>query len=269
MPGTIRPASTISSTTRKTYFHYYNFSARADWQIRDNWKAFGRVSRIKTDQDSIDFTEGHDPLKLRNVQGSKRNGWNIAADSVYTFTPKTTINLRGAFYKVEDKRDYPDMNIGDYSSFWSDGWWKPYMEGRPLVYAPYLVVDTTARGLFGVQNFWYQEPKGYSAHVRVDHYFTKHFVKAGGEMRWKRGQAARFRFFTGTFISRETANTFSSPNSKTGSPLGQFPARRHGSQQFPGAIHSDAEGQYGNVCLLRSGRLEDQQPADRQSGASL
>jgi hypothetical protein len=44
----------------------------------------------------------------------------------------------------------------------------------------------------------------------------------GGEVRWKRGQAARFRFFTGTFISRETANTFSSPNSKTGSPWASF-----------------------------------------------
>jgi hypothetical protein len=207
---------------QENIFHYYNYSARADWQIRDNWKVFGRVSHIKTDQDSTDFTGGQDPLKLRNVQGSKRNGWNIAADSVYSFTSRTTLNLRGSFYMVEDKREYPEMNIGDYSSFWSDGWWKPYMEGRPLVYAPYMVVDTTARGLFGVQNFWYQEPKGYSAHARVDHYFTKHFVKMGGEVRWKRGQAARFRYFTGTFISRETANTFSSPNSKTGHPWASF-----------------------------------------------
>jgi hypothetical protein len=207
---------------QENIFHYYNFSARADWQIRDNWKAFARISRIKTDQDSTDFTDGHDPLKLRNVQGSKRNGWNIAADSVYAITTRTTLNLRGAYYRVEDKRDYPAMDIGDYSGFWPDGWWKPYMTGRPLVYAPYLVVDTTARGLFGVQNFWYQEPNGYSAHARVDHYFTKHFVKAGGEVRWKRGQAARFRFFTGTFIARETANTFSSPNAKTGSPWASF-----------------------------------------------
>jgi hypothetical protein len=207
---------------QENIFHYYNFSTRADWQIRDNWKAFARISRIKTDQDSTDFTGGQDPLKLRNVQGSKRNGWNIAADTVYTFTPKTTINLRGAFYKVEDKRDYPAMNIGDYSDFWSDGWWQPYMATRPLVYAPYLVVDTTARGTFGVQNFWYQEPQGYSAHARLDHYFTKHMVKAGGEMRWKRGQAARFRFFTGTFTSKDTANTFSSPNAKTGSPWASF-----------------------------------------------
>ncbi len=207
---------------QENIFHYYNFSTRADWQINQNWKAFARVSRIHTNQDTTDFTDGHDPLKLRNVQGSKRNGWNIAGDTVYNFSPKTSINLRGGFYKVEDKRDYPEMNIGDYSSFWPDGWWKPYMEGRPLVYAPYIVVDTTARGLFGVQNFWYQEPDGYSMHARFNHYFTKHFLKIGSEIRWKRGQAARFRYASFQFIARETANTFSSPNAKTGTPWASF-----------------------------------------------
>src|SRR5205085_3159163 len=64
-------------------FHYYNYSARGDYYINDKWKVFGRVSRFKTDQDQVDFTNGQDPLKVRNVQGSKRNGWNIAGDSVY------------------------------------------------------------------------------------------------------------------------------------------------------------------------------------------
>jgi hypothetical protein len=203
-------------------FRYYNYSTRADWQISDDWKMFGRVSRFKTDQDADDFTQGQDPLKLRNVTGSRRNGWNIAADTVYTFSPSTSINVRGAFYKVEDKRDYPDMNVGDYGSFWSNNWYQPYMEGRPLVYAPYIVVDSTARGLFGVNNFWYQEPEGYSLHARFNKYFTRHFVKIGTEVRWKRGQAARFRFGQFQFIPRETANTFASPNTKTGSPWASF-----------------------------------------------
>jgi hypothetical protein len=207
---------------QENHFHYYNFSARADWNINDNWKAFGRVSRIKTDQDATDPTDGHDPLKLVNIQGSKRNGWNISADTVYNFSAKTSLNVRGAFFKVEDKRDYPAMNIGDYSGFWPDGWWKPYMEGRPLVYAPYIVVDTTARGLFGVQNFWYQEPDAYSMHAAVNHYFDRHFLKGGMEIRWKRGQAARFRYSTSQFVARETANTFSSPNAKTGHPWASF-----------------------------------------------
>ena len=203
-------------------FHYYNFSTRVDWQINEKWKAFGRVSRMKTDQGATDFTGGHDPLKLRNVTGSRRNGWNVAADTVYLFNSSTSLNVRGSFYKVEDKRDYPEMNIGDYSSFWPSAWWQPYMEGRPLVYAPYIVVDSTARGLFGVRNFWYQEPDGYSLHARFNKYFTRHLVKFGTEVRWKRGQAARFLFGQFQFIPRETANTFVSPSTKTGHPWASF-----------------------------------------------
>ncbi len=48
---------------------------------------------------------------MRLQQGSKRNGWNIAADAVYTMNSNTAFNLRGAYYQVEDKRDYPDMSL--------------------------------------------------------------------------------------------------------------------------------------------------------------
>jgi hypothetical protein len=75
-----------SGTRNFTYleedkFHYYNFSTRLDWQINDQWKAWARLSRLKTDQDMPDFTKewGGDPLKARSNTGSKRNGWNVAA----------------------------------------------------------------------------------------------------------------------------------------------------------------------------------------------
>ncbi len=190
--------------TNENKFHYYNFSTRLDWQIKENWKAYARVSRMKTDQDTPDFTDGGDPLKIRNAQGSKRNGWNIAADTVYMLNPTTSLNVRGSYYKAQDQRDYPEMNLGDYSSFWPDGWWQPYMAGRPLVYAPAFTVEG-ARNTFGVANFWYQQPEGYSVHGRFNKYFTKHTIKIGSEVRFKRGQAARFRFFSTAFRYNETA----------------------------------------------------------------
>jgi len=202
-------------------FHYNNFSTRLDWQIQQNWKAWGRISRIQTDQDATDFTNGQDPLKLRNTVGSKRNGWNIAADSVYTFSPSTSLDVRGAFYQVEDKREFPEMNIGDYSSLWPNQWWQPYMEGRPLVYAPNIQVGGN-QNTFGVANFWFQEPKGYSGHARLNRYYTKHSLKAGTEVRWKRGQAARFRYTTFNFSASPTGNQFSSPTATTGNPWASF-----------------------------------------------
>jgi hypothetical protein len=205
-------------------FHYYNFSTRLDWNISDRWKAYARVSRMKTDQDGNDYTGGNDPLKLRNITGSRRNGWNLAADTVYTFNPSTTINIRGSFYQAEDKREYPDMTVGEegYASLWPSGWWSPYAENRPLIYAPYLVVDSTARAQFGVQNFWYQEPKGYSLHARLNKYLTRHSIKAGTEVRWKRGAAARFDYADLRFVARETANRWTSPSTTTGHPWASF-----------------------------------------------
>jgi hypothetical protein len=115
------------------------------------------------------------------------------------------------------------MDIGDYSSFWSDPWWQPYMEGRPLVYSPSFTVEG-ARNTFGVANYWYQEPKGYSVHTRFNKYLTRHSLKVGSEVRWKRGQAARFRYFGSAFRFNETAgyNAAGTQVSTTGHPWASF-----------------------------------------------
>ncbi len=209
-------------------FHYYNVSARIDYQINEKWKAFARVSRMKTDQDQVDFTGGGDPLKMRNVTGSKRNGWNVAADIVYTMSPTMTLNIRGSYYQVEDKRDYPEMAVTetDYKSIWPTTWWtdgkSDYMAGRPLVYFPHVVVDSNNYARFGVQNFWYQQPAGYSVHGRLSKYLTKHWLKVGTEARWKRGNAARFYFGDFRFSSQETGRDMAKAEAATGHPWASF-----------------------------------------------
>src|SRR4029453_13955824 len=90
-------------------FHSYNYSTRVDYYVNDKLKVFGRVSRMKTDQDQDDFTNGKDPLKRRNGTGTQRNAWNIPGDAVYTINPTTVVDVRGSFCKVEDKRVYPSM----------------------------------------------------------------------------------------------------------------------------------------------------------------
>jgi hypothetical protein len=209
-------------------FHYYNLSTRVDYYLNEKWRVFGRLSRMYTDQDQVDFTEGQDPLKLRNVTGSKRNGWNIAGDALYTVSPTTTINIRGSYYQAEDKRDYPDMAISesDYKAIWPSAWWRSgqtdYMAGRPLVYFPHIQVDSTSYGRFGVQNFWYQQPAGYSAHARVTKYLSQHSLKMGTEIRWKRGNAARFYFGDFRFTSQETGRDMARADAVSGHPWASF-----------------------------------------------
>ncbi|MEK7830010.1 MAG: carboxypeptidase-like regulatory domain-containing protein, partial [Acidobacteriota bacterium] len=52
------------------YYRYYNVSNRVDWQIKENWKAFGRVSFFRTNQPANDYTNGADKLKMRRTEGS-------------------------------------------------------------------------------------------------------------------------------------------------------------------------------------------------------
>jgi hypothetical protein len=203
-------------------FKYLNYSSRLDWSINDKWKTFARVSRFQTDQDMADYTGGADLFKMRPQQGSKRNGWNIAADTVYTMSSTTAINLRGAYYAVEDKRDYPDLSLAesDFSSLWPNNWYQPYMDGRPILYFP--AINMGNYGTYGVDSAWWQLPEGYSLHARFNKYLQKHSLKAGSEVRIKRGEAARFRFHNFFVNASSTANTTVSPSPLAGHPWASF-----------------------------------------------
>jgi len=204
-------------------FEYLNFSTRLDWSHNDKWKTFARVSRFQTDQVQPDFTGGVDQFKMRPAQGSKRNGWNIAADTVYTMSATTALNVRAAYYQVEDKRDYPEMALeaSDLSNLWSNSWYQPYMDGRPILYFPEINMGNY--GTYGVGSAWWQIPEGYSLHARFNKYFQRHSIKSGTEVRIKRGEAARFRYFNFAINANATANTTASPNlNQVGHPWASF-----------------------------------------------
>ncbi len=112
-PGDDRTGLNNFKYNQEFDFEYLNFSTRLDWNLNNKWKTFARVSRFQTDQGQDDFTGGVDQFKMRPAQGSKRNGWNIAADTVYTMSSTTALNVRAAYYQVEDKRDYPDMALAE------------------------------------------------------------------------------------------------------------------------------------------------------------
>jgi hypothetical protein len=235
-PGDDRTGLNNFQYNQEFEFEYLNYSTRLDWNLNDKWKAFARVSRFQTDQIQPDFTGGVDAFKMRPAQGSKRNGWNIAADTVYTMNSTTAINVRGAYYQVEDKRDYPEMALapGDYSDLWSNGWYQPYMDGRPILYFPEIAMGNY--GTYGVGSAWWQIPEGYSLHARFNKYLQRHSLKAGSEVRIKRGEAARFRFYNFVVNANATANTTSSPNlQQVGHPWASF---------LLGALDNSSSAQY-------------------------
>ncbi len=204
-------------------YRYVNVSNRVDWQISDRWKAFGRLSFFRTNQDANDYTNGADVLKMRRTEGSVRNGFNIAADTVYTLGPAMALTVRGAYYKTEDKRKYPEMDIGEegYTQLWPNKWWKPYLGERPILYFPNIQVPSG--DTFGVRNLWWQEPFGYSFSAQLGSYWARHSLKSGAEVRFKRGWAARFGSVANlVFNAGNTANTTAGAAVNTGHPWASF-----------------------------------------------
>ena len=235
-PGDDRTGLNNFQYNQEFDFEYLNFSTRLDWSHNDKWKTFARVSRFVTDQVQPDFTGGADVFKMRPAQGSKRNGWNIAADTVYTMSASTALNVRAAYYQVEDKRDYPEMSLAptDYANLWSNSWYQPYMDGRPILYFPEIAMGNY--GTYGVGSTWWQIPEGYSLHARFNKYLQRHSIKSGSEVRIKRGEAARFRYFNFVVNANATANTTASPNlNQVGHPWASF---------LLGALDNNSSAQY-------------------------
>ena len=95
------------------------------------------------------------------------------------------------------------------------------MEGRPILYFPEINMGNY--GTYGVGSAWWQIPEGYSVHARFNKYLQKHSIKSGTEVRIKRGEAARFRFFNFAINANATANTTTSPNlNQVGHPWASF-----------------------------------------------
>jgi hypothetical protein len=205
------------------YYKYYNMSHRLDWQINDRLKAFARVSTFQTDQPANDYTNGTDVLKMRRTEGSERNGLNVAGDMIYTLSGSTLLNISGSYYQTVDRRNYPEMAVGPegYADLWPNRWFESYLPGRPLIYFPNINVTPNADA-FGVRNFWWQQPDGSSVAAKLTKTFTNHLVKTGANVRFKRGDAARFFFANLLFDQGFTQNTTSGANVNTGHPWASF-----------------------------------------------
>src|SRR5688500_5413308 len=147
----------------------------------------------------------------------------MSTHTVYNCITPTALKVRAAYYYVEDKRDYPEMALSAsyYNNLWSNNWFQPYMDGRPILYFPEINMGNY--GTYGVGSAWWQIPEGYSLHARFNKYLQRHSIKSGSEVRIKRGEAARFRFFNFAINANATANTTASPNlNQVGHPWASF-----------------------------------------------
>lgn len=200
---------------RLTYpqtFDYYNFSNRTDYNVTDNVKVFGRISRIHTAQTDPDFTGGS---PLQRKAGSARNTWQTSGDVVWTINPTTVFNVRGSWSKINDSFDAPDVEIGEagLQDLWSgNNWYASHVRDIPKIFHPEIDVRADSRSRFGRSGFWFQVPKTYNWDVKLSKVKGKHNLKVGHQYRAQRVEAARPRGMLFRFDPHETADTIFAPN---------------------------------------------------------
>ena len=191
---------------------YWNLSDRADWNVKENLKIFGRFSMFKTfvAQDNYTGSIAQQP------NGSERHSWNTVGDVVWTLNPSTVFNIRGSYNALFDSFAVQSAMIGEegLAAIWGPNtWYKPYVGQLPAVYYPgFIIRRGPTQTNLGRTGFWYQDPDAHTIQSKISKAHGRHYFKVGGE--WRRNQVVAVRPQPMTFDMRAdaTANTFLNPN---------------------------------------------------------
>jgi hypothetical protein len=143
-------------------------------------------------------------------------GMSIAADSVYTISPKMVLNIRANYHQLTDEYAADPALIGEkgIANLFPTNFWPSLYTFPQFFYPAFDVGPSTNRIGRPGREFW-QHPQGYGGSARLNYYAGEHSLKFGGEYRVDRGKGARFEPITFNIKQALTANANSSPNLNT------------------------------------------------------
>ncbi len=190
---------------------YWNFSDRADWNISDKLKFFGRYSMFKTyvAQDNYAGSRAFQP------NGSERHAWTTVGDLVYTINASTVFNIRGGYNRIFDS--FADaksqISAATLTEILGGDWHSAYSKNDPALYYPGFTVrrGPSATNL-GRTGFWYQDPETYNMQSKISRSAGRHYFRVGGEWRSQRVEAVRPRPVSFDIRTEQTASTFLNPD---------------------------------------------------------
>ncbi|MGH9657164.1 MAG: TonB-dependent receptor domain-containing protein, partial [Bryobacteraceae bacterium] len=192
-------------------FKYWNLSDRADWNISEKWKVFGRYNQFRTFTKWDDFTGS----AAQQVDGSKRHSLSFSGDAVYVMNATTVLNFRFAYNAIIDSFGVPERTLkeSDLEKYWSGNpWYKPYLADLPDIYYPGVTVRAASNTTLGRTGYWYQEPDSWNIESKMSKNIGRHYLKAGGEFRKEKVNAARPRPMSFDFRPDLTSNTYLAPD---------------------------------------------------------
>ncbi len=191
-------------------YKYYNYSDRVDYNVNDYWRLSGRVGRYHTTNLSPNVTPNESRLYVPT--GTLRAATQFAADAVWTASPTTVVNFRGAWHKLIDAYVSESLGENGWGAIWPNPWYQDYQDASPGVPVYFPQFNIGGSGFGGRGFYWDQKPQGQSYAAKISHQRGSHFLKAGLEHR--RGYGVTFVGNTSNFFfpTELTAETFTSPD---------------------------------------------------------
>jgi hypothetical protein len=188
---------------------YWNFSERIDWNYSQKWHTFFRYGQFK----AVLLESNPTSKLLLPVNGSHRFGMSIAADSVYTISPKMVLNIRANYHQLTDEYAAVPALIGEkgIANLFPTNFY-PSLYTFPQYYYPAFDVGPSTNRIGRPGREFWQHPQGYGGSARLNYYAGAHSLKFGGEYRVDRGKGARFEPITFNIKQALTADRNSSPN---------------------------------------------------------
>ncbi|MEP7365384.1 MAG: TonB-dependent receptor [Acidobacteriota bacterium] len=190
---------------------YWNFSDRADWNVSDKLKIFGRFSMFKTFVKQDNYANS--PATAAN--GSERHAWTSVVDAVYTLNASTVFNIRGGYNRIFDSFSVAEQQISqaDLAGILGGSYAAEYAKNDPAIYYPGLTVRRgPTNAVLGRQGFWYQDPNTYNLQSKLSHAQGRHYFKVGGEWRKQHVVAVRPKPIQFDIKPNFTASTYLSPD---------------------------------------------------------
>ena len=190
---------------------YYNIGDRADWNINDKWKVYGRFGRYHTTDIYSNPTPNKSPLYVPT--GSLRTAYQVAGDAIWTINARTVVDFHGDWHDVVDAYVSPALGSNGNTQFWPNNpWYEPYQVNSPGVpiYFPSLNIGGNVYGGRGF--YWDQRPQGEAFNGKISQQRGSHYLKAGFEYRRSWGPVYVSNTTQFLFNEAATANTYQNPN---------------------------------------------------------
>jgi hypothetical protein len=198
-------------------YPYKNFSDRADFNVNQKLRVYGRVGIIRTPAATTNPTGSS---VFQNDRGSVRNATQFTGNITYTLTPTTVLNVRGDYHGFVDASNfvqasggptfaslYPNANF--YAPIYAD-------PGIPKLVPRMSILDSSGYNQLvqmGAQNGWWkQTPNQESVAGQLSHQHNNHYIKGGVEWRLSQVTSALTGENPGFgFDAAPTSSTYSSP----------------------------------------------------------